>query len=207
MRSEEQAGTPVHEEAQSLAIYRVQISFPVDSNLPVDAMSINPHYFGDDAQGLADVLKNNLAAFASVGPSRPFTIKVYDAQKPPPNYPLATAVQAGTPINSVVPRELSLCLSYYSTYNRPRYRGRLYLPSPYITGAYGARPTGAQITEALSWRTPLTQGLPSAHNMVVYSRFLDQANGVSDFWVDDEWDIVRSRGRKPTTRSEAEYGS
>jgi hypothetical protein len=188
-----------------MAIYRAQISFLVDGNLPVDAMTINPHYFGDDAQAIANVLKNNLSAFAPIGPAAPFTVKMYDAEKPPPSYPLATVVQAGTPVNSIVPRELSLCLSYYSTFNRPRLRGRLYLPSPFITGSYASRPTGAQVAEALSWNTPLTQGLPSATNMVVWSRRDRKANGVSDFWVDDEWDIVRSRGRKPTSRATAPY--
>jgi len=188
-----------------MAIYRAQIAFQVDGNLPADAMTINPHYFGDNAQGLADALKSNLSVFASIGPAVPFSVKIYDAEKAPPSFPVATAVQAGTPVNSTVPRELSLCLSYYSTWNRPRLRGRLYIPSPFITGSYASRPTGAQINEALSWNVPLTDNLPAAHNMVVWSRMDRKANGVSMFWVDDEWDIVRSRGRKPTTRAQAPY--
>lgn len=188
-----------------MAIYRAAISFPVDGVLPVDAMTINPHYFGDDAQGLADVLKSNLSAFTPVGATKPFRIRIYDAQKAPPSYPLAIAEQAGTPPNSSQPREVALCLSYYSTYNRPRYRGRLYIPTVFLNGVLGSRPSGAQITEALNWRTPLTNGLPAAHNMVVFSRVNGQSYGVSDFWVDDEWDIVRSRGRKGTTRQEASF--
>ena len=188
-----------------MANYRVQISFPVDGVLPADAMTITPHYSGDNAQGLADVLKSNLSAFAPVGAGKPFKISVYDAEKAPPNYPLATASQTGTPPTSGGPRELALCLSYYSTWNRPRLRGRLYIPYIFVTGALGQRPTGAQITAALDWRTPLTAGLPSAHRMIVWSRVEKKAYGVSDFWVDDEWDIVRSRGRKPTTRQTATY--
>ena len=188
-----------------MAIFRAQISFLVDGNLPADAMTINPHYFGTDYAGIALALKNNLSAFASIGPAVPFTIKLYDAEKAPPSYPLVTEVQTGTPVNSTVPRELSLCLSYYSGYNRPRSRGRVYIPSPFITGAIASRPTGAQIAEALSWNLPLTANLPDAHNMVVWSRMDRKSGGVSDFWVDDEWDIVRSRGRKPTTRATAPY--
>jgi hypothetical protein len=186
-----------------MAIYRAQISFPVDTTLPADAVSITPHYNGDDAQGLADKLKSNLIAFAPVGATKPFTIRVYDAQKPVPNYPLATATQAGTPPTSVVPRELALCLSYYSTWNRPRYRGRLYIPSVFVTGAYAKRPSGLQITAALDWRTPLTNGLPSGMNFAVFSRKNNVSYTVTDFWVDDEWDVMRTRGTKPTTRQTA----
>jgi hypothetical protein len=188
-----------------MAIYRVQISFPVDGVLPADAMAITPHYFGDDAQALANVLKSNLSAFVPVGATKPFKIRVYDAQKPPPSYPLATAEQAGTPPTSGIPRELALCLSYYSQFNRPRLRGRLYIPQVLIGGTLGSRPSTTQIASALSWKDPLTQSLPGSHNLVVYSRVDDKANGVNNFWVDDEWDIVRSRGRKPTTRQTATF--
>lgn len=188
-----------------MAIYRAQISFPVDSVLPADAMTITPHYFGDDAQALADRLKANFTAFGAIGATKPFKIRVYDAEKAPPSYPLATAEQAGTPPTSSVPRELALCLSYYSTWNRPRYRGRLYIPLVFLGAASGGRPGGPTITAALGWKDPLTQSLPSGHNMVVYSRLNQASYGVTNFWVDDEWDVVRSRGRKPTTRQLATF--
>lgn len=188
-----------------MAIYRAAISFPVDTNLPVDAMTITPHYFGDDAQALADRLKANLTAYAPVGATKPFSIRIYDAEKPPPNYPLATAAQAGNAFSSSAPRELALCLSYFSTWNRPRYRGRVYIPYEFIGGALGPRPSSTQITAALNWRNVLTGSLPPAHNLVVYSRKNAAAYGVSDFWVDDEWDVMRSRGRKPTTRQTAKF--
>lgn len=186
-----------------MAIYRAQISFPVDTPLPVDAMTITPHYLGDDAQALADRLKSNLVAFVQVGATKPFKIRVYDAQKAAPNYPLATAEQTGTPAVSSGPREIALCLSYYSVWNRPRFRGRLYIPYQGIGGALGPRPSSTQMTTALSWRTPLTSGLPAGTNLCVYSRVQNSAAGVDNFWVDDEWDTVRSRGRKPTARQTA----
>jgi hypothetical protein len=188
-----------------MAIYRALITFPMDGVLPADAMTITPHYFGDDAQGLADKLKANLLAFAPVGATKPFKIRLYDAQKPPPNYPLAQAENPGTPPNSSIPREMALCLSYYSTWNRPRYRGRLYIPAHFVGGSMGARPSAGQITSALSWKDVLTGSLPAAHNMVVYSRTDNKSYGITNFWVDDEWDVVRSRGRKPTTRQLASF--
>jgi hypothetical protein len=188
-----------------LAIYRVQLSFPTDGVLPADEMTLTPHYSGDDAQALADRLKSNLTAFAQVGASKPFRIRVYDAKKAPPSYPLASAQQAGTPPNSGAPRELALCLSYYSTWNRPRFRGRLYIPHLFFGGGTAARPAPTQMTAVLAWKDVLTGSLPPAHNLVVYSRMAGEAYGVDNFWCDDEWDIMRSRGRKATTRQTATF--
>ena len=183
-----------------MAIYRAQISFPFDSGFPRDAVTINPHYFGDNAQGLADALKAGLLAFADVGPTVPFGIKVYDAEKPPPSYPLGQATNGTgfTSTNSL--REAALCLSYYSTWNRPSYRGRVFIPGHFIGGALGLRPTPTQQGKAGGWANVLGKNLPSGHNWVVYSPKLGQSNGVSNWFVDDEWDIMRSRGLKPTTR-------
>jgi len=183
-----------------MAIYRVQVAFQLDTAFPRDAMTINPHFFGDNPQALGDALKTNIKAIASVGPSMPFTIKVYDAQKPPPSYPLYTTTNGTGFVATTLPREVALCLSYYSTNNRPSYRGRLYIPVALVGGALGLRPTTTQQNNVLGWRTALGAGLPSAHNWVVYSPKLQQSNGVSNVWVDDEWDTVRSRGLKPTTR-------
>jgi hypothetical protein len=184
-----------------MSIFRTHISFPFDSAFPRDEITITPHFFGDNAQGLANALKANLIAFSSIG-TIPFKIKVYDAEKAPPSYPLATAEQVGSPTTSTAPREVALCLSYYSTYNRPSYRGRLYLPHHIIGGgAVGARPTTVQRDTALAFKNVLANGLPASHNWVVYSRKLQKSFGVSNAWVDDEWDTVRSRGLKGTART------
>jgi hypothetical protein len=57
-----------------------------------------------------------------------------------------------------------------------------------------------QITDALNFRRVLTTGLPPNTNWIVYSKTAGQSYGVSDCWVDDEWDIQRSRGLRGTTR-------
>lgn len=183
-----------------MATYRVSIGFPADSALPRDEMHITPHFNGDNADALAQALKANLTGYPATS-LRPFKIKVYDALKAPPSYPLAVAEQVGTPPNTTVPREIALCLSYYSTWNRPRYRGRLFLPAFLVGGAPGLRPTVAQRDEALAFKQVLSQGLPSGHNWVVYSKRNGASYGVSNVWVDDEWDTVRSRGLRGTARS------
>ena len=186
-----------------MAHYRVQISFQADSSIPKDAISINPHYNGDDAAGIAAALKTSLLAKTNVGATWPFKIKVYDAEKPPPSYPLATAENAVAPKATAYPRELALCLSYYATWNRPGYRGRLYIPLQFTPGAVGLRPTGAQQTEALSWKTTLTSGLPPGTIFEVWSPTYKRGSGVSNWWVNDEWDVVRSRGLRETSRMTA----
>lgn len=184
-----------------MAVYRAQIGFPLDSGLPRDVVTINPHYSGDNAQGLADALKANLIANPNVAALYPFTIKIYDAQKPKPNFPLANASNGTSFTSASIPRELALCLSYYAGVNRPRYRGRVYIPGA-LAGATNPvlRPTAGQITKAMSFGATLGKSLPSGHNWVVYSKTDNVARNISVYWVDDEWDIIRSRGMKGTSR-------
>lgn len=187
-----------------MATYKVSMSFPFDTALPKDAITLNPHFNGSDPDALAQALKANLIAYNPVT-TKPFTIKVYDATKAPPSYPLATASQAGTPAPSQCPREIAICLSYYSTYNRPRYRGRLYLPASWFTSTVNVRPTGAIITAALGFASSvLTKSLPAQTNWVLYSKVDGKSQGgVNNIWVDDEWDTMRSRGMAPTSRQTA----
>jgi hypothetical protein len=186
-----------------MAIYRVQVGFPMDSALPRDVITLNPHYIGDNAQALADAVKANLIANTNVT-AKPFTVKVYDAEKAPPSYPLATAQQGTGFSTTTTPRELALCLSYYGLYNRPRYRGRIYIPASLIGGATIAlRPTSTQITTALNWRNTFQNNLPANHNWIVWSKLGPGATVVTNCWVDDEWDIQRKRGLRSTTRQTA----
>lgn len=182
-------------------IFRCQLSFQYGSALPRDAMAITPHFFGSDPVALANALKTNIIAAVPSGATLPFTIKVYNAQAPPPSYPLAT-VTNGTgfaPYNNA--REIAICLSYYSTYNRKSYRGRLYLPGQWVGGAFQERPSQTQRDAALAFKSIFTTGMPATHNWVVFSRKLNQSFGVTNCWVDDEWDVIRSRGLRGTVRS------
>jgi len=184
-----------------MATYRVQIGFQLDSTLPRDMVTINPHFNGDNPQALGDAIKNNLIGFAPLGPTMPFTVKVYDALKPPPSYPLYTVSNGTGAATTAKPREVAMCLSYYSTNNRPSYRGRLYIPAGLIPGGLALRPTQLQIDNVLSWKTIFSANMPAQHNWVVYSKKLGQSNGVNHVWCDDEWDTVRSRGLKSTMRT------
>lgn len=183
-------------------VLATKITFQLDSGLPRDGVTITPHYNGDDPQALVDRLKTNLVASTLIGATTPFTIKAYDAEKAPPSYPLAEAISGSGSKATTVPREAALCLSYYSTWNRPLYRGRLYIPAAFLLGPLALRPSDTQMANAASFAGILSNGLPQGTNWVVWSRKMAQANGVDHYWVDDEWDTVRSRGLKSTKRDE-----
>jgi hypothetical protein len=168
-----------------MATYRASIALQYDSALPRDAMTINPHFNGSDPQALATALSTNLKAFTPTA-IHPWTIKIYDATKAPPSYPLAQLTQSGTPPNSGIPREIALCLSYYTTYNRPS--------DTVLQAAIDA-------AKAL-----FGVGMPAQTNWVVFSKTENKSmGGVSDVWCDDEWDTMRSRGMKPTKRVSASF--
>jgi hypothetical protein len=178
------------------------MTFPMDGTLPKDVISLNPHFNGDNADALLAALQANLNSWAPTA-GTPYTLRAYDANQLPPSYPLATRTQSGTPPTSSAPREVALCLSYYTTWNRPRYRGRLYLPNKWLPGTLGIRPTATQRDTVIGFATSvLTKSLPPATNWVVWSKTERKSQGgVSNIWVDDEWDTVRTRGLKSTTRT------
>jgi hypothetical protein len=183
-----------------MATYRAQIAFQLDSTLPKDACAITPHFTGTDPAALAAQLKTNVIAHPNVGASVPFNIKIYDALAPKPNHPVATAVNGSGFIASASPRELSLCLSYYATTNVARHRGRLYIPSAFLGSGFALRPTASQMSAALTFKHTMIDSLPSGHNWVLFSRANNAAYNVTAVYVNDEWDIVRSRGLRETTR-------
>lgn len=180
-------------------IFRVQMGFPYDSALPRDVVTVNPHFEGDNAQALLVALKANLLA-NNFTAAHPFTLKAYDALKAPPSYPLWTESAPGSIPNSGIPREVALCLSYYAGFNRPSFRGRLYLPGWWFGVAPNNRPSTAVQTACVDWSDVLTKNLPGGHWWSMYSPKRRSAAQVTHVWCDDEWDTVRSRGMKATAR-------
>src|SRR5213079_107325 len=172
-----------------------------DSAFPRDVFTITPHYQGTDFNALSAALLANLQTITGISTTGVFTIKTYDAQRPKPNYPLVTATHGTGFKNSTLPRELALCLSYYSGRNIPRFRGRLYIPAPMVGGTMNVRPTSTQMTDTLAWANALGKSLPSNTFWSVYSRKDNQSYPITNTFVDDEWDVMRSRGLRAVTRT------
>jgi hypothetical protein len=184
-----------------MSIFRVTMQFPMDGTLARDVVTINPHFFGDNPSALLNALHANLLAWSGTAPAS-WTLKAYDAEHPKPNYPVAVKEQIGTTPGNDRPREIALCLSYYTGFNRPSFRGRLYLPTRWLSGSCAQRPSATQKTEVLDFgKSVLSKNLPASHNWVVWStKYKKSQGGVSNIWVDDEWDTVRSRGLRATSR-------
>lgn len=187
-----------------MPIYRAQLCVHVDSQLPRDAMCINPHFsdsgVSSDAQGLCDDLAQAYVTW--LGGLKHVTCKFYVATGNPPHYPVAeTDLNPTSEQASSCPRETALCLSFYSERNVPRYRGRLYMP----VGGMGettptVRPTGQQMNRVGEFATALQDLGGVDVDWVVYSRIDKQARPVTNWWVDNEWDTVRSRGLRSDSR-------
>jgi hypothetical protein len=191
-----------------MPIWRMQCAFQADSALPRDQLTINPHFndggFASDPQTLCEDLAAALDTWADG--SGQINVKAYDAQGTKPVYPAgdATVNPGGSSITGG-PRETAVCLSYYSGRNVPRQRGRLYIPWSLIQiqGTLTSTRPNEITRNRVAQLVPVLADLGGVDvDWVVYSPTDDVARPVSNWWVDDEWDTVRSRGLRPTTRDQ-----
>ena len=89
-------------------------------------------------------------------------------------------------------QEIALCLSYYSGFNRPRLRGRLYLPYAWIfqssgTGTASVRPTSTQQLAVRAFAdTVLKSGISIGCDWTVCSK--TAANNITNnnYYVENE---------------------
>lgn len=189
-----------------MPIYRMQCQIAADTTLPRDYCVITPHFedtgLGSDPQGLCEDLAAGLSA---AWPSREIRVTSYDAQGTPPVFPNGTAVEnEGDSPAASAPRELAVCLSFYADRNLPRQRGRLYIPHFLYNSTYSAtgRPSSGERTAIADDLVELFADLGGVDvDWVVYSRTDDEARKVSNWWIDDEWDVQRSRGLRATERT------
>jgi len=186
-----------------MPVWRLQCTWQLDSAAPRDRMMITPH-FNDvgattDPQNLCDDMLAGLQAITNI--SGEVRVTAYDAQGSIPVYPQGDAIaNKGAVHTSSLPRELAVCLSFYGERNVPRQRGRLYMPCWFLgIATSGLRPSIpiAKMTQFVPLLTDL--GGPDV-DWCVYSRKLDHAFSVTDWWYDNEWDVMRSRGTLGTSR-------
>lgn len=190
-----------------MAIYRAAVQWLTAPGLPRDRVVITPHFQvqddfpfgGTDEQALANDLATALDTWDDS--TRELQVKLYKVAGPPPHYPVGEAIRnANVAPASSFPRELALCLSYYSGRNVKRRRGRLYAPTFLYSGTIGERPGATFITKVLGL-APIFKDLGGVNvDWVVYSRVDGAAYPVTNYYVDDEWDVQRSRGLRPTSR-------
>jgi hypothetical protein len=189
--------------------YRAQVIVPQDSSMPKDVLTINPCFRDSGAtsnpQNLADDLALAMSQFFSGGGAH-VIVKLYDLEGTVPIYPAAVGEVNATvqPRPSAMPREIACCLSFYATHNRPSSRGRLYVP---MCGLYtvtkaelDVRPTQA-VQQAVGALPQHLQDLGGPDvDWIVWSKKNRTAGAVTNWFVDNEWDTIRSRGLKGTDR-------
>lgn len=87
-------------------------------------------------------------------------------------------------------RQAALCLSYYADRNLPRQRGRLFL-GPWTTGNINGT---SQQTDAVIGLASDLAGLGGLNvDWSLWSPTNNTATRINHAWVDDSWDIIRSR--------------
>jgi hypothetical protein len=127
-------------------------------------------------------------------------VKLYDMADALPRPIKATAPWTGYTNAALagLPREVALCLSYFSERNLPRFRGRLYI-GPWNSGT--ERPDAGQISvlTALAGRLQTIGGVDTDWGL--WSTTRNDFSKITAGWVDNEWDTTRSRGLRAVTRT------
>lgn len=200
-----------------MTTYAFQISMPVTDTLPRNRFSNTIHL--DHVAGIvqptdleamcADIVE--LYATKYQNATKEIVCKAYDTDAVP-NYPrAAVSVNAGQAWATDSPREIALCLSYSGEYKgNKNERGRIYLFAPlYTSGSVNSlRPNAAWLSWALSWYEASNESFPDLGGIDwkfgVYSSTLKKFTQTTQAWVNDEWDIVRKRGLRETTRVQAQ---
>lgn len=149
-----------------------------------------------DYQGLADDLRDIYAEeFFSAGCKIEVRAYNMDDAKPRPERAYSTVQSAGN--FPATANQVSICLSYYADRNLPRRRGRIYLGPFSPNGTYIV---GTNYTNALALGQKFA-GLGGLNvDWSVYSPTTNEHYRISDIWVDNSWDIVRSRKMRATNR-------
>jgi len=187
-----------------MPLYRFQIAAQMDSTLPRDAL-VNTLHFNDQGIGSdPDVLCQDLLDIFQAGwyanPCQ-ITVDCYGVGDPP-QYPVGHAEEnMGLSPASSCAREVAICLSFYATRNLPRQRGRIFLPlcgSSYADST--PRPPTARMDQVLALATDFSNLGGIDVDWQVYSPTDGQGRNVTNAWVDDEWDTMRSRGLRGSSR-------
>lgn len=138
-----------------------------------------------------------------------YELRMYDMEDAP-GPPEKIKTGAMTQVTLQSPREVALCLSFRGALNVPRQRGRIFLGP---LNATSERPAVATRNLVLQFATDLANLGGTDVDWCVYSptsrlegaSLGDSFHPVKHAWVDDEWDTVRSRGLRATTRTTADF--
>lgn len=194
-------------------VYKFQISQPVMDTLPRNRITNTVHFQhvtgGLDDAALTTICQDIAAMWNTRygAAAHEIQVKAYDVDAVP-NYPRATVtINAGSVWTTNSPPEIALCLSFAGT-NRgnKRERGRIYLMPQISSTAGGAtfRPSTASMNWALDFYKVPNASLPDIGGIDwkfgIWSKVGQSFTQAQQAWVNDDWDHVRKRSTRETTR-------
>lgn len=185
---------------------RVQIQLGTSTNPIARDWIMNTFYLGfgsvftdDDwdqlAEDAATVWKNRGSYPNYINVCR---ATLYDMADAKPRAPKAIHDVAIAGSGEGGPREVAVCLSYYAGRNIPRLRGRMYI-GPWQQADMMERPAAVR-TQAMGIATGIAALGGLDCDWKQYSPTNNLFTTVSDYWCDNEWDTMRSRGLRGDTR-------
>lgn len=192
----------------------LRVTWKFDPPDPKNTIVINPCFrrqlditdptSGADAQALCDDLLAGIKAWQGAT-TKQVKVTAYNLEGAAPHYPMATS--EANPTNNWAYNTnpvTACCLSFYGDQNIPRKRGRLYVPMA-ITGTpnedVGFGRPSATVRTKVAALVPIFAGLGGTNvDWIVWSRVSTAAHKVEHWFVDDSWDVIRSRKVKATTR-------
>lgn len=102
--------------------------------------------------------------------------------------------------SEMAPRQMALCLSYYADRNLPSQRGRIYVgPLKASAVSFQTPPTATQNAVLALGHALFDVGGENVA-WVVRSQKHNTTHVITDCWVDNSWDVIRSRKLKPSSR-------
>lgn len=144
--------------------------------------------------------------------TKPMRVKMYDLEVPAnQRQPVENQIVmagAAPAINSPLPGEVAICLSYYAEINRPRRRGRVYIGPLRLGITTSTIETFGELRPAPATLTTLA-GAASAmadtdSNVETSWVMLSQADGsthkITNGWIDNAFDTQRRRGIEASSR-------
>lgn len=188
---------------------RMQVEVYKSTEMPEDKV-INTFYLQQDLPAVvADTDYQNLCnATAELWRTyRPYptgwdriTVRAYNMGDPLPRPLKAQSTASPSAVSGACgPREVALCLSFYADRNLKRQRGRLFI-GPWHANEMNERPS----VPAQNQLAVLAEGIADLGGVDidwnVYSPTDNAYRDVTDYWVDNEWDTMRSRGLRGTAR-------
>lgn len=189
-----------------MALYRIQMSMFTAGALQRDWCT-NTLYLNSTAvppaadPDLDALLDDVMDAYDNVSilALRHYDIRAYDMADAEPREVKSHRTRDGSD-SAPGPREVALCLSYFADRNVKSKRGRIYL-GPFVASvtAHERPPSGAP-DELLDLASDLWNVGGVDIDWSIYSPKNNDHTRINHVWVDDEWDTIRSRGLRATTR-------